>query len=51
MSVQRQAVCHPEFRENLQHWIDSDRRTARRLLDLMQAICVIPSVASANRSR
>lgn len=46
MSTQREAVCHPEFLEDLQHWIETDRlharqnprRTARRLLDLMKAV-------------
>lgn len=34
----RLAVCHPEFLEDLEFWIQSDRRTARRLLDLVQAV-------------
>ncbi|MFM7513263.1 MAG: Txe/YoeB family addiction module toxin [Cyanobium sp.] len=38
MSQERQAVCHPEFLEDLQHWGDTDGRTARRLLELMKAI-------------
>ncbi|MCT0224617.1 Txe/YoeB family addiction module toxin [Synechococcus sp. CS-1328] len=38
MSERREAVCHPEFLEDLQHWVDTDRRTARRLLELMRAI-------------
>jgi toxin YoeB len=38
MSTQREAVCHPEFLEDLQHWIESDRKTARRLLELMKAV-------------
>ncbi len=38
MSTQREAVCHPEFLEDLQHWIETDRRVARRLLDLMKAV-------------
>jgi toxin YoeB len=46
MSSQREAVCHPEFLEDLQHWIEADRphasqqphRTARRLLELMKAV-------------
>lgn len=37
MSTQREAVCHPEFLEDLQHWIETDRRTARRLVELMKA--------------
>jgi toxin YoeB len=38
MSTQREAVCPPEFLEDLQHWIESDRKTARRLLELMKAV-------------
>jgi len=38
MSNQREAVCHPEFLEDLQHWVKTDRRAARRLLELMKAI-------------
>ena len=34
----RIAVCHPEFLEDLKHWVETDRRTAKRLLDLVQAI-------------
>lgn len=37
MSTQREAVCHPEFLEDVQHWIETDRRTARRLVELMKA--------------
>jgi toxin YoeB len=46
MSTQREAVCHPEFLEDLQHWSQVDRlmasstnrRPARRLLDLIKAV-------------
>ena len=34
----RLATCQPEFLEDLQHWVETDRRTAKRLLDLMRAI-------------
>jgi toxin YoeB len=33
---ERLAVCHPEFLEDLQYWVQTDRRTAKRLLDLMR---------------
>jgi len=42
MSTQREAVCHPEFQEVLQNWIETDRRAARRLLDLMKAVLSDP---------
>jgi toxin YoeB len=32
------AVVHPEFLDDLQHWVRDDPRTARRLLELMRAI-------------
>ncbi|MFM7547427.1 MAG: Txe/YoeB family addiction module toxin [Cyanobacteriota bacterium] len=38
MSQEGEAVCHPEFLEDLQHWVETHRRTARRLLELMKAI-------------
>jgi toxin YoeB len=33
----RVAVCHPEFFEDLRHWVGLDRRTAKRLLALVEA--------------
>lgn len=33
----RVAVCYPESLEDLQHWVGTDRRTARRLLELVRA--------------
>jgi toxin YoeB len=38
MSAQREAVWHPEFLDDLQHWIATDRRTAKRLLELMREV-------------
>lgn len=34
----RLAVCHPEFLEDLRYWVETDRRTAKRLLDLVEAV-------------
>ena len=34
----RLAIGHPEFLEDLQHWVEQDRRTARRLMQLMNAV-------------
>ena len=34
----RLAICHPEFLEDLQHWVEQDRRTAGRLMLLMKAV-------------
>ncbi|MFM8545308.1 MAG: Txe/YoeB family addiction module toxin [Vulcanococcus sp.] len=38
MSAQWQAVVHPEFLEDLDHWVRHEPRTAKRLLELMRAI-------------
>ncbi|HEU4556328.1 MAG TPA: Txe/YoeB family addiction module toxin [Longimicrobium sp.] len=34
----RDAVFHPEFREDLRFWVDTDRKVALRALDLVEAI-------------
>ena len=34
----RQAVFQREFLEDLRHWVETDRRTALRALDLIEAI-------------
>ena len=34
----RLALCHPEFLEDLQHWVEQDRRTAKRVMQLMKAV-------------
>ena len=34
----RRAVFQPEFREDLRFWVETDRRTALRILDLIEAI-------------
>lgn len=35
---ERAAVFHPEFREDLRYWVKTDRRTAIRVLDLVEAV-------------
>jgi toxin YoeB len=30
-------VVHPEFREDLRFWVESDRKVALRILDLVEA--------------
>ena len=37
MPRSRAAVFEPEFREDLKHWVETDRRVALRLLDLVEA--------------
>ena len=36
--VAREAVCHPEFREDLRYWVEADRKVALRVLDLVEAV-------------
>jgi toxin YoeB len=36
--LKREAVFQPEFREDLRYWIKTDRKTALRALDLIEAI-------------
>jgi toxin YoeB len=31
-------VFHPEFREDLRYWVKADRKTALRILELIEAI-------------
>ena len=35
---QRDTVFQPEFREDLRHWVESDRKVALRAFDLIEAI-------------
>ena len=35
---QRDAVFHPEFREDLRYWVETERRTALGVLALVEAI-------------
>lgn len=34
----RVAVFHPEFRGDLRYWVQADRKTALRVLDLVEAV-------------
>jgi toxin YoeB len=36
--AERDAVFQPEFREDLRRWVETDRRVALRVLDLVEAI-------------
>src|SRR5215813_8219624 len=37
-NVEREAVFHREFREDVRYWIETDRKTAMRLFDLIEAV-------------
>jgi toxin YoeB len=38
----REAIFHPEFREDLRFWIETDRRIALRAFNLIEAILSEP---------
>ncbi len=35
---QRDSIFQPQFREDLRHWVETNRKTALRVLDLVEAI-------------
>ena len=35
---QRDAVFHPEFHDDLRYWVETERRTALRVLTLVEAV-------------
>jgi toxin YoeB len=36
--VEREAVFHPEFRQDLRYWIETDRKIALRVFELIEAV-------------
>jgi toxin YoeB len=38
LTKRRDAVSHPEFREDLRYWVHTDRSTALRVFDLIEAV-------------
>lgn len=38
VSAKRDAVFQPEFREDLRYWVETDRKTALRIMQLVEAI-------------
>lgn len=36
--TERLAVFHPEFRQDLRYWVETNRRVATRVLDLVEAV-------------
>jgi toxin YoeB len=36
--AERAAVFHPEFRQDLRFWVETNRRVALRVLDLVEAV-------------
>jgi toxin YoeB len=36
-NVEREAIFHPEFRQDLRYWIETDRKVAVRIVELVEA--------------
>jgi toxin YoeB len=36
--TERSAVFHPEFRQDLRFWVETNRRVALRIIDLIEAV-------------
>ena len=37
-NTERSAVFHPEFRQDLRFWVETNRRVALRIIDLVEAV-------------
>ena len=37
-AVEREAVFHLEFRQDLRHWVETDAKTALHVLELVEAV-------------
>jgi toxin YoeB len=42
--AERVAIFHPEFREDLRYWVETDRNTALRVLQLVEAALGDPCI-------
>jgi toxin YoeB len=42
LAAEREAVFHPEFRQDLRYWAENDRKTALRILELVEAVLRAP---------
>lgn len=38
----RETAFHPEFRQDLRYWVETDRKIALRVLELVEAVCRDP---------
>ena len=43
-SAEREAVFHPEFRQDLRYWVETDRKVAVRAFELIEAVLRDPFV-------
>jgi len=37
-NVEREAVFHPEFRQDLRYWVETDRKVAMRAFELIESV-------------
>jgi len=42
--AEREAVFHPEFRQDVRYWVETDRNVALRILQLVEAILGDPFI-------
>ena len=43
-AAERLAIFHPEFREDLRYWLETDRNVALRVLQLVEAVLGDPFI-------
>ena len=43
-SAEREAIFHPEFRQDLLYWVETDRKVAVRAFELIEAVLRDPFV-------
>jgi toxin YoeB len=43
-NAEREAVFHPEFRQDLRYWVEVDRKVALRAFDLIESVLRDPFV-------
>jgi toxin YoeB len=41
-AAEREAVFHPDFREDLRYWVETDRNIALRIFQLIEAVLKDP---------
>ena len=42
--TEREAIFHPEFRQDVRYWVETDRSVALRILQLVEAILGDPFI-------
>ena len=43
-NVEREAIFHPEFRQDLRYWVENDRKVALRAFELVEGVLRDPFV-------